>query len=594
MGSAGGSARRALPGVCAAVALLAALSVILATPSETVFTVDCGSKALQAQRLLDTRYRAFDLGYPARALDPSGRWFPVPPPYAVQREGRFYAQYPVAYAAVAAPFLAALGPVGLRVPAAIGLAACAALMAAWVGPLLGWRWSLVAGVGIALATPLAFYGVTIWEHSLSVALALLAQQLATRPDRAQLLGAGLSIGLGCWLREELLLFGIALAAVLLATRRQPMRLLWLGLGALPALAVLLGSNALSFGNPLGAHVAGNVGAASFPAPAKALRDLGAILAGYGGSASASLALAALVVGSWIAGAAAARSPRRLAAAVPALAAPALLAWSAAALRLAGPGNPVEVLARTNGLLLRMPLVALAGAGLALVLRRGELAPLRFGALVGVGFLLLELPFRVLLTDFLPGFHWAPRMLLPALPALVLLGLVAVREALRNASGWSLRAAQAAALGLALAGVAGSAQAVWLLDAVKRDGLELQRFVIATEPEVVVTDRPALGQQLPALWKRRPLLLVRGAGELPLLAADLERAGVEDFAYLARAVGRAPTRAGNFHCAATGRYRGARIPAVFDVDRLVCERRATSEPGHRDPDRPPPQAPQNWK
>ena len=130
----GAGGRRAAPWICAAVALLAALSVIFGTPRETVFTVDCGSKALQAQRLLDTGYRAFDLDSSARALDPSGRWFAVPPPYAVPRAGRFYAQYPVAYAALAAPFLAALGPGGLRVPAAVGLAACAGLMAAWVAP----------------------------------------------------------------------------------------------------------------------------------------------------------------------------------------------------------------------------------------------------------------------------------------------------------------------------------------------------------------------------------------------------------------------------------------------------------------------------
>jgi len=589
MGSSGGSARCIVSWICAVVALLASLSVILGTPSETVFTVDCGSKALQAQRLLDTGYRAFDLHYTGRPLDRSGRWFPVPPPFAVPQSGRFYAQYPVGYAAVAAPFLAALGPAGLRIPAALGLAACAGLMAAWVGPLLGWRWSLVAGVGIAVATPLAFYGVTIWEHSLALALALLAQLLADRPDRRRLLRAGLLIGLACWLREELLLFGLALAAAVLATRRRPTLLLWLGLGALPPVAALLVFNSLGFGHPLGAHVAGNVGAASPPAPAEALRDLGAILAGYGAGPSESLGLLALVVSSWIAGAAAARAPRALVATVPALAALALLAWLTAALRFGGPANPVEVVARTNGFLLRMPLVALSGAGLAVVLRQEDLAPLRFGVLVGAGFLLLGLPARVLLTDFLPGFHWAPRMLLPALPALGLTGLVALREALRKASGWSLWATRAAALGLAVAGVAGSAQAVWLLNAVKREGVELQRFVLAAGPEVAVTDLPALGLQLPGTWKLRPLLLIRSPLELPRVAASLERAGVEAFAYLARAGGRAPAQAAEFRCARSGQHRGARIPAVFDVDRYSC-RRPPADRRSGSPTREP----QNWK
>jgi hypothetical protein len=48
------STARVVPWSCAVVALVAALSVLLCTPSDSVWTVDCGSKALQAQRLLDS------------------------------------------------------------------------------------------------------------------------------------------------------------------------------------------------------------------------------------------------------------------------------------------------------------------------------------------------------------------------------------------------------------------------------------------------------------------------------------------------------------------------------------------------------------
>ncbi|MFQ5416682.1 MAG: hypothetical protein ACE5FL_06495, partial [Myxococcota bacterium] len=391
-----------VPWACATIVFLVSLGVVAGSPGDGVWTVDCGSKELQARRLVDTGYRAFDLGYTARALDPSGRWFPVPSPYALRRGDRYFAQYPVAYAAVAAPFFAVFGPVGLRVPAALGLAACAALIAAWVAPALGRRWSLAAGLGVPLATPLVFYGVTIWEHSLTVALALGAQLLAARAGRGRLAAAGFLIGCATWFREELFLMGLALAAALLATRRRPAELLWLALGALPAALGLLAFNALVLGHPLGSHILGNVGAVHSPSFGEALRDVGAIIAGYGTVPAEGAVFVLVVVVCLVAGWQTGRSGRALGSVVAGIAAVSLLAWLLATVRLANASHPVLELARTNGFALRMPVVALAGAGAARVFARSELSPLRFGMAVGLFFLAFGLPFRVLWTDFLAG------------------------------------------------------------------------------------------------------------------------------------------------------------------------------------------------
>jgi len=366
------------------------------------------------------------------------------------------------------------------------------------------------------------------------------------------------------------LMGIALAIAVYLARRRPSDLGWLALGALPAAIALMAFNAISLGHPLGSHVTGNVGAVHSPAASEALRDVVAILAGYGAGPGEAVFLGLLVPACWAAGWLASRSPRTLAPTVVVLTAVSLFVWAAAAARLTGADHPLLWLSRTNGFLLRMPLVALAGAGMGLVFRRPDLAAMRFGVVVGACFLLLALPFRVLLTDFLPGLHWAPRMLLPAVPAFALLGLVAIREALLASSRPWRDLATASAAGFATAGLIGNGQAVDLLNGMKYETREIERVVLAVEPEVVVTDHIALGQQLPGVWGKKSLLLIRDPAELTLVAADLERAGVRSFAYLPRLAGALrPVESSGFRCEPVGQHRGERIPGVFDVALYHC-------------------------
>jgi len=115
----------------------------------------------------------------------------------VARDGGFLSVYPPAYPALAAPFLAAFGPLGLRIPAALGVAACAGLLTLWLGAAVVSVWAFGAGAALALATPLFFYGITLWEHSLTVALGLGAWMLASRDAPARLFAAGLLVGLAC-------------------------------------------------------------------------------------------------------------------------------------------------------------------------------------------------------------------------------------------------------------------------------------------------------------------------------------------------------------------------------------------------------------
>jgi hypothetical protein len=162
------------------------------------------------------------------------------------------------------------------------------------------------------------------------------------------------------------------------------------------------------------------------------------------------------------------------------------------------------------------------------------------------------------------------MLLPALPCLAALALVTIREGLASPLSAGARVARLGAVGLVAAGLLSSAIAIWLLDQQKRDTRDVQRLVLAARPEIVVTNHPALGQQLASIWGRKPLLLVRDRAGLRRLAASFRERGVEEFLYLHRPPsGWTPERLAGLHCRLVGRYRGLRIRYAFDLDVHEC-------------------------
>jgi hypothetical protein len=537
-------ADRAVRGACAVgVATLALLlAFVHGTPSETVWIVDCGSKALQARQLLDTGFRSLELSNPSPRLDPEGLAFPIPAPFAVRRGGGFVSQYPIAYAALAAPALAALGEPGLRLPAALGAAACALLFTLWAAPALGAAWATAGGGVLALAS-------------------------------GRLVAAGLCVGAAAWLREELALVAPALALGAYLQRRRLGEVAWLAAGAAPLGAALVAFNLRAFGHPLGVHVGENVGLRPSLTATQALGDLGAVLAGAGATPGEGAWLAAALLAAVLAGAALAWRGRRLWCGLAVCLGLGLAAWGVGFRALAVSPHPLLTLTQYNGLLVQMPAAALAGMGSVLVWRDPGLAPLRLGVAAGLTFLVLALALRVSVTPFATGGHWGPRMLLPALPALAALALASLRAGLGSGATAGRRLAGVGAAALVTAGLASSVLALRLLDSQKRDTLELQQAILAAPPEVAVTNHPALGAQLPALWTRKPLLLVRDAAALRRLAAGLQQRGVERWLYVWRpTLGPPPDAVSTARCRRMGVHRGRRVPQAFDVDLLVCGER----------------------
>jgi hypothetical protein len=186
--------------------------------SQGFWSPDSALRFIQVQRLLTSGYRDFSIPYPAAALDPDGRYFPLGDWFHFRRNGRFYLAYSPYFSMLSAPLFRLFGFSGLLL-----IPALAALGTVWASyEAVRARAPELAGPAAAvvgLATPLFMYGVVFWDHSLAVALAagallLLARAVSGPAERGwDVVGAGALLGLGLWFRNEMYAFA---AAVILA------------------------------------------------------------------------------------------------------------------------------------------------------------------------------------------------------------------------------------------------------------------------------------------------------------------------------------------------------------------------------------------
>jgi hypothetical protein len=559
--------------IAGATAVLACLLVIYATPGDAYWICDCGNKALLAERLLETSYTDLNFDYPGASIDPDQVAFPIPSGFAVHRAQGFASAFPPAYSAVAAPFLGLLGPPGLRLPAALGVGACALLLALWLSPSVGRWWAGAAGLFLAQGTPLFFYGVTVWEHSITVALSLWAWVVLTRPSWPRLLCAGLLIGSASWFREELILMGLALAcACYVRWRRLAVLAVFAGGLALPV-AGLAAFNWSAYGNPSGPHITLDALAAlqAFGEDAAMLigRQLGSLLIGVGASGTEVVLLLSTAIGVPLAGWLAAWLGRGLRLATGLVLAAGLGTWILASTQILAADRPFSELIHYNGLMAQMPIFCAAGIGLLWVWRDRDYAGLRIGVTAGSLFLLL-VTVSSLGSQRGFGIHWGPRVLMPALPAIVALAMAAARSKAHGAGTRRVGPTQILWASLVAAGLLSSAHATWFLNQQKTEAARLQETILSLPRRFVVTTHPFLPQQLAPLWDRRPMLLVtvRHRQTLERLAGEIRRGGAHGFLYLAPPS--APILDGieGVHCSRGAEHRGRHLH-YLDMDLQVC-------------------------
>ena len=203
-------------------------------PPDVFWSLDEGGKTLYLQNVVRTGSATAPIIYPGRTLDPELTYLPLF--YWAQDGTQIYSWWPIGFPLLTLPFFQWLGWIGLYVIPALAGAACAALSA-----LIARRITPESrlapdsdGTDRGVATPILFYATMFWEHTLSVALLLLALWLAlisTETKRAwPALAAGAAAALAGFMRTEQLFAAFGILAVLFLWRRRQAVFMGVALG----------------------------------------------------------------------------------------------------------------------------------------------------------------------------------------------------------------------------------------------------------------------------------------------------------------------------------------------------------------------------
>jgi hypothetical protein len=496
-----------------ALAALPLLGAALAIPSPSYFSGDTGAKVLQAEAIAAGGGRPYAIAYPAAAYDPRGELLP---PSLRQARGGAVSIFPVLFALPSAGVIACAGVRALvLVPFAGGLL-CALLAGVLAARLGAPARAPLAAAAALLATPLAFYTIAYWEHSVATALVLAAAVTVcgSRGQRpAAWLAAGALAALAAWTRTELA--ALLPMAALPLLRRRPLAAAAAAGGAVAGLAAGAAAQWWATGSWLPLHVMQHVdrGFLSLSFAASRRAAVRALLAPDPWTAAAlALWLAAL--------AAAVRSPRVPPVWLRALAVCGALAPVAAALvppvmRVLAGARPAAAFPGAAATATWCALAALP------VTAAGGAAP-RPAARRTVGLIACWLVIApLLLLPVHGGYQWGARFLLPACVLAVALACSGPLAA--GSWGRVQRGALAAALA---AGVAAQLWGVALLRHVARANRTfVQRLAELTEPgEVVVTDTFFLPELAAPIWEQRRFLYAATAPAAERLLDRLAAAG----------------------------------------------------------------------
>ena len=219
---------------------------------------DVGLRFLQIQELINNNWQNFAINYPARSVDPQLQHVPYYYGYLVVDNEIYFAISPF-LPLFASFFYFGLGTAGLPIIPVLGGVFTALAIYALAklcnlrNPLLGYFITL-------FATPLLFYCLELWDHTIGTAFALwgvygIARGLQTEYKWSLFLG-GASLGLALGQRPEFYIFALALAvSTVIVSWFQWQRWLIIAGGGLASLFPIWVLQYLWFGHPLGMSAA---------------------------------------------------------------------------------------------------------------------------------------------------------------------------------------------------------------------------------------------------------------------------------------------------------------------------------------------------
>ena len=228
----------------------AVLGLVVLVP-ESVYSGDIGVQYVQAQAIIDHRFGSLDIPYPGEFLDPERRFFPIRAPFVMTTGGSTQSIFPPVSAVVQALGVSVLG---LRGMIAISVVAgwLVLFCALRVSPA---RAKVFVVVVLGLGSPLWFYAVSGWHHAAGMAAGIAAFMAALRwTGPAAPFVAGLSLGAGAALRDEVILLAPGLAFAIWLRRRDVRPVPLMAAGAAAALIAAAAIEVFWFDRPAAAHL----------------------------------------------------------------------------------------------------------------------------------------------------------------------------------------------------------------------------------------------------------------------------------------------------------------------------------------------------
>ncbi|MFC1551015.1 hypothetical protein ACFL6P_00480 [Candidatus Latescibacterota bacterium] len=209
------------------IAFVAAVYIITITAIDTpgFWITDNANKFIQMESITKSNFTDYSLSWPGQRIDPDFEYNSVPSPFSVARDGKLFSVFSPVFAAVSTIPFGIFSYGGLYLlPLISSIFMLAGL--AKISRLLGLKNRAVHFTVIAcgLCTPVWFYSVVFWEHTIAVCLCIwgayyFMRFLESASDRHLITGSILS-ALGIWFRDELYLFCIVLVGVTLLYRKE--------------------------------------------------------------------------------------------------------------------------------------------------------------------------------------------------------------------------------------------------------------------------------------------------------------------------------------------------------------------------------------
>jgi hypothetical protein len=210
------------------ISLLLVAAVYLVTLAmlerDAVWVADNGNKLIQLRGILRSNYRDYSIELGGSEIDPGLLYSPIQPPFAAIKEYKLYSIFSPVFATISTFPYRVLGYWGLYViPCLSTLIMLFGLVR--IMDLIGaGRASKVNAVIIAgLCTPVWFYSVVFWEHSIAGCLGiwsvLFCLRFACDGRHRDLITAAVFAASAAYFRDEFYVFGVLLALLVAAYAR---------------------------------------------------------------------------------------------------------------------------------------------------------------------------------------------------------------------------------------------------------------------------------------------------------------------------------------------------------------------------------------